>query len=84
MQREVGMRDLFWMYRWIVAYKAGHNGNSPAFRDIMHACNLASTSAVRARLQRLEHAGLIRVNAGRPRSLEIVGGRWVPPIPERG
>lgn len=78
------MRDLFWMYRWIVSYKAGHNGNSPTFRDIMRACNHSSLSVVRADLRRLEHAGLIRVNEGRPRSLEIVGGRWVPPEPERG
>lgn len=78
-QREVRMRDLYSMYRWIVAYKAGHNGNSPGFREIMRACNLSSTSVVRADLRRLEHAGLIRVIEGRPHSLEIVGGRWVPP-----
>ena len=69
------------MYRWIVEYKAAHNGNSPAFREIMRACHRSSTSVVQMDLRRLALAGLIRYRARRSRSLEIVGSRWEPPEP---
>jgi DNA-binding HxlR family transcriptional regulator len=75
------MQKLDLIYRWMVAYKTAHNGNSPAFRDIMRACNLSS-QVVWLALRELEQMGLIEIHARRARSLEIVGGRWVPPAKE--
>lgn len=80
-KRKMKMRDVYAMYRWIVEYKAAHNGNSPVVREIMLGCHRSSTSAVQIDLRRLARAGLIRCNKRRSRSLEIVGSRWVPPEP---
>lgn len=76
------MQKLDSIYRWIVAYKLAHNGNSPRLAEIKDACNISSQSVVWLALRQLEQMGLISIHAHKARSLEIVGGRWVPPETE--
>ena len=69
------------VYRFIVAYKRGQDGNSPTIREIGEACGISSTSVVTYWLKRLVADGLIR----RPEpiignryacKIEVVGGQW--------
>ncbi len=73
------MQRLDSIYRWIVAYKIAHNGNSPLLAEIKDACDISSKSVVWLALRQLEQMGLIQIHARTARNLEIVGGRWVPP-----
>ena len=73
------MRDLNPIYEWIVEYKRTHDGNSPVYREIMHAFEIPTTSYMRWALVQLERRGLIRFRGRISRGVEIVGGRWVPP-----
>lgn len=68
------------IYRYIVDYKLRNGGDSPTRRDIVDAINVP-LSMVNYYLARLEEEGLIRVGTGgRARAIEVVGGRWLPPI----
>lgn len=69
------------IYRWLVAYKIQHDGNSPAYSDIMAAFGISSRSVVNAILGVMERGGYIERTRGarRSRNIEIVGATWVPP-----
>ena len=69
------------VYRFIVAYKQTHDGNSPTMREIMNNCNISSTSMAFFYLEKLVGLGLIR----RPEpefgkrsaaNIEVIGGKW--------
>ncbi|NLF76960.1 MAG: hypothetical protein GX573_14775 [Chloroflexi bacterium] len=63
------------IFRFLVAYKREHDGNSPTTREIAEACCLG-VSTVNYHLTRLEIDHRIRVLNQRPRAYEIVGGAW--------
>lgn len=70
------------IYRYIIDYKCRNGGDSPTRRDIVDALNVP-LSMVNYYLARLEAEGLIRVGTGgRARAIEVVGGRWLPPMQE--
>lgn len=67
------------VYRFIVDYKAQHDGNSPTIRQIQRACGVNSTSVVVSLLNNLELQGLIRRprnGTDKSRNIEVVGGAW--------
>lgn len=67
------------IYRFIVDYKAQHDGNSPTIRQIQRACGVNSTSVVVSLLDNLELQGLIRRprnGTDKSRNIEVVGGAW--------
>ena len=67
------------IYRFIVDYKAQHDGNSPTIRQIQRACGVNSTSVVVSLLNNLELQGLIRRprnGTDKSRNIEVVGGTW--------
>src|SRR5688500_17655062 len=67
------------IYKYIVKFKLGHNGNSPSIRDIGTAFGM-HTSVVRYHLGRLESIGLIECGAkGESRMINVVGGAWIAP-----
>ena len=63
-------------YRYIVAYKAKHDGNSPPMREICNAIGIASTNTVSGYLDKLIDAGMITKQRG---NISIVGAKWTPP-----
>jgi len=65
------------IFRYVLDYKAEHDGCSPSFEEIMNAVDgVSSTSAVSYNLDKLEEAGRIVMAEGRNRSIQVVGGRW--------
>lgn len=66
------------IYNYIVSYKQCHCGDSPGFRDIALECDISSTSVVSYILDALEQEGRIKLNSD-ARSIEVCGGRWIPP-----
>ena len=70
------------LFDFIVDYKGKHDGNSPTYREMMLATGLTSTSMVAWHLEKLEAEGLIErpQQVGNSRVIEVVGGRWVPPV----
>jgi hypothetical protein len=75
--RERAIYDIQKIFRWIVAYKTQHDGNSPSIVELMHACGISSRSVALYQLHRLQDAGYIRLTAYRQtRSICIVGGEW--------
>lgn len=77
MDREIKRQEVL---RFIISFKAAHDGNSPTYREIMADCDLASTSLVAYYLAELEDRGQIRrPGVGRSRGIEVTGGRWSPP-----
>jgi hypothetical protein len=68
------------IYAFIIAYKTAHDGIPPSLREIVEECGIASTSVASYNLNKLQAAGLIRINPEtRARNIEVVGGRWLPP-----
>lgn len=67
------------LYRYIVAYKAQNDGNAPTMREIVDAGLASSTSVASYRLGILCKQGRIRMGAQQARTIEVVGGRWIPP-----
>lgn len=64
------------VFRFIVAYKRSHDGNSPSTREIMDACGITSTSVTRHILSDLARRGRIRLTAHGSRNIEVPGGKW--------
>lgn len=64
------------VFDFIVKHKRAHDGNSPSSREIMDAAHVSSTSMVHFYLDALERDGKIRLEYGRSRRIEIVGGEW--------
>jgi hypothetical protein len=69
------------VYAYIIRYKQAHDGVAPTVREIMDACDVSSSSVVAYNLDKLVLAGLIRCRARR-RHIEVVGGKWLPPVTE--
>jgi len=65
--------------RYIICYKAAHDGNSPTIREICDECGVSSTSVAAYNLEKLERAGKIVLAGGGARGIQVVGGRWVAP-----
>lgn len=69
------------MLRYIIRYKTNSGGDSPTYREIMHACGITSQSIVAHNLARLEQRGYISrdlADSGpRHRRIAVTGGRWV-------
>ena len=63
-------------YRYIMAYKAKHDGNSPSIRQICDGIGVASTNTVSLYLDKLIEAGKITKQRG---NISVVGGKWMPP-----
>lgn len=66
-------------YRFIIAYKCQHDGNSPNYRTIMENTRLSSFGHVSYILAKLQAEGRIRLGDGASRSIEVVGGKYIPP-----
>lgn len=68
------------IYRYIVAYKQAHDGNSPTIRQIQERCDVSSTSMVNHYLERLQQAGRVQIvdkpDGSKGRHIAVVGGRW--------
>lgn len=69
------------VYNFIIEYKVAHDGNSPTMRMIMakFPTVVPSTSMAQWILRRLQAEGLIYRARGVSRSIEVIGGRWLPP-----
>lgn len=64
------------IFRWIVAYKRGHDGNSPTMREIAAAFRIPSLSQVEYILAALAGQGLLTYTPNQARSICITGGHW--------
>ncbi len=69
------------VFKFIVAYKVAHDGNSPTLRDIMREFEISSSSVANFIVRDLAAMGLIRLPpdcAGRKisRGIEVIGGEW--------
>ena len=67
------------VYRAIIQHKQDHDGASPTVRELLTAVGAKSTASIHYHLNALEKAGLIQRNPGEPRTIRVVGGRWVAP-----
>lgn len=67
-------RDM--VFRFLVAYKREHDGNSPSTRDIAVACHLSSLTTVRHHLLVLDREGRIRLSDDSRYQIEIFGASW--------
>ena len=62
---------------FVIQYKMEHNGNSPAYDQIMEACDISTKSHVKYILDRLQEDGKIELEPGNARSISVYGGEWV-------
>jgi len=68
------------VYDYIVEYKMKHGGCSPSSHEIRNGCSLiGSWKQAKAHLNRLEKDGLLIQKKDNARTIEIVGGIWLPP-----
>jgi len=82
MPRPYGSRthDYEAIYQFIVDYKCSHDGNSPTIREIANGCGIPSTSHIGYVLTALQFEGKLKAPpAKKARSIEVVGGQWIPP-----
>ncbi len=82
-RHEPRRHDLEDMFRFIVAFKRAHDGNSPTLREIGAACGIPTTSVTAYNLQRLESMGRIHLGQDKSsaRRIHVVGGVWTWPSP---
>jgi len=66
--------------RFITNFKQDNDGVSPSMREISRFIGSAHGATVKHILNVLAKEGKIRIS-GRFRSIEVVGGRWMPPNP---
>ena len=62
---------------FIIQYKKEHNGNSPAYDQIMESCDIYTKSHVKYILDSLAQEGKVELEPGNARSISIPGGQWV-------
>lgn len=62
--------------KYIIDYKAEHDGLSPTLRDICMKLDIASTSSVSYILAGLEKQGKIRKLGDWKRGIVVTGGQW--------
>lgn len=65
---------------YIIGYKLAHNGVSPTLQEIRDGTGLSSKSLINYYLQRLAASNLIAFTPGNARTIEVPGGRWLPPL----
>lgn len=66
------------IYTYLMEYKRNHDGIPPTVREIADKLGMGSTS-IQYQLDNMERDGLIRRKVGRSRSIQIIGGRYIPP-----
>lgn len=64
------------IFRFICAYKAANDGNSPNVRTITDELKISSTSETYRQMRVLESLGRIVVPRGTARSIQVIGGKW--------
>ena len=64
------------VFKWIVAFKIAHDGNSPTLAEIMQQFQISSKSVAARILANLERAGLIRRMGYKSRMICVSGGKW--------
>ena len=79
---ERGVDRALLLLNHIMEYKIKHDGNSPSVRELQAMLGLRSTSSVFHHLHSLRRAGLIRPSSAEHHSIEVIGGRWLPPEPD--
>lgn len=67
------------LFAFICRYKAEHDGNSPAIREICRGLHLAATSSAYLHLKGLAAKGWITVEYKLTRSICVIGAKWTPP-----
>jgi hypothetical protein len=73
------------IFDYIVQYKRDNDGNSPSLRELVADCEAGGTSAARYHVLKLERQGRVTLPAvGRPRSIQVTGGRWTYEPPGEG
>lgn len=70
------MKKRYQVLEYIIRHKMIHDGNAPTMREIGDMCEISSTSVVNYYLDKLADEGLIRLEAGTARGIEVVGGKW--------
>lgn len=68
----------FRIYTFIMTFKIQYDGIPPTVREIADKLNMGSTS-IQYQLDNMERLGLIRRKVGRSRSIQLIGGKYVPP-----
>ena len=62
---------------FIIDYKRGHDGCSPAIRQIGEHCAISSISVTLYHLRHLEASGKIRRGTDKINfNIEVIGGKW--------
>lgn len=74
------------LYNWLVGYMRQHR-HSPTLRQMMEAMGLQSPAPIQGRLCRLQEKGWLTWEAGRHRTIQLLGGAETydatPPPPKR-
>lgn len=65
-------------FKFIVRYKKNNDGNSPTMREIAKACD-TTTSNIKSVVDQLVERKRISIEPNQPRTIEVVGSRWIPP-----
>lgn len=65
------------LYAFICEYKRIYTGVSPSYKEMSEALGGTSSSCISFYLRKLEERGEISMQAGRPRTIEVVGGEWI-------
>lgn len=66
------------VYRFILQYKAEHDGIAPSMREIREAVGISSYSHIKWLLDSLEEQGKIKRGDG-ARYIEVSGAEWIAP-----
>ena len=61
--------------KFVIRYKAAHNGNSPSYKEIMDGCDIKSKSHAKWLLDRLESAGALEHDG--VRGISVSNSRWI-------
>jgi len=65
------------VYRFILAFKKSHNGNSPSMREILEGTGSASTSTVSKSIGKLVKLGYLKMDNSKARNISVPGSVWV-------
>ena len=64
------------IFAYVVHYKSEHDGNSPSMREIANECGLTSQTVALYHLMGLAVRGMVRMEEGSARSIQVIGGKW--------
>jgi SOS-response transcriptional repressor LexA len=73
---EKNLRTREEVYRFIVRYKAEHDGIAPTLREIGSAVGINSTSHLNYLIKTLRTDGRLETIDGQPRTIMVTGGNW--------